>query len=144
MPTPDRVNYMIKIPKLHTFFFFAAIAVMQLYSASYAKAASVTGAYKSVTNKNAAFSITIASPSPSNLIIQNHHTPGVKVSTESPSASKVNYREGTVKWLLKNTRPGSYSFSVNFAGPVSPADIYLILRYRDPATGNFLETQIRP
>jgi len=135
---------MINTSKSHTLFLFSAIVSILICYSSHADAASVTGTYKSVTSKNAVFSITIGNPAPSSLIIQNHHTPGVKASASSPSASKVNYKEGTAKWLLKNTRPGNYTFSITFAGSVIPSDTHLILRYRDPATGSFQETHIRP
>lgn len=144
MRTLNHEKPMINTSKSHTLFLFTTITALLIYFTSHADAATVTGAYKSVTSNNTVFSITVGTPAPSSLIIQNHHTPGVKASATQPSASKVNYREGTAKWFLKNTRPGNYTFSITFAGPVSLSDTYLILRYRDPATGNFQETRIRP
>lgn len=100
--------------------------------------------YQNVSGKKVVFTVEVASPAPSTLIVQHYHSAGNDLVAASPRAQQIDNKRGYSKWLLRNVRPGVYPFSLTFNKNVRPGDLQLILRYRDPQGGGFFEKFSRP
>lgn len=107
-----------------------------------ATAASVTGKYLKASGKTAILEISIGKPAPPSIIVEQSLGTKNKVQSASPKPKKVD-GNGNTKWLLTNTRPGKQRFTVQLASPLK-GSIRAILRYRDPANGQFIEKSISP
>lgn len=109
-----------------------------------AAAPAASARYQSVSGNTVVFVVDVGSPAPSSLILQHIHPAQRKLVSSSPRADKIYNARGVCKWLIKNSRSGTYPFSLTFDGPVSGNDISLILRYRHPSTKTFKEITVKP
>lgn len=101
----------------------------------------VSGKYLSVSGKKIILGLTIKSPAPSNLIVEQFLAPGNKIGRTAPPAKKINSRTGKIKWLFRNTSPGNLTIMTFLNAPVK-GTVSSIVRYRDPATGKYIEQRI--
>jgi hypothetical protein len=100
--------------------------------------------YQSIANKKVVFLVEVGITAPSSLIVQHYHPRDNRLISTSPQADKIERQSGTAKWFLKNVSSGMYPFSLSFTEKIDPDTIQLILRYRDPQTGSFQESVVRP
>jgi hypothetical protein len=119
------------------------LLLLFLVGVSYAEDPAVIH-YQNVTGNKVVFTVEVATPAPSTLIVQHYHTAGNDLVAASPRAQQIDNKRGYSKWLLRNVRPGVYPFSLTFSNAVRPGDLQLILRYRDPQGGGFFEKFSRP
>lgn len=103
----------------------------------------VSGRYISASGKNIVLSLSIGTPSPANLIVEQYITPGNTVQATSPRAIKVDNGQGKVKWLLRNSRSGNLQLAMTLRNPLQ-GRVQAMARYRDPRNGRFTELQIAP
>ncbi len=116
-----------------------------LFSSHYSIAAAnlVSGRYLSATGNEVVLSLSIQSPSPVNLIVEQYLPPGNSIISTSPQAVKIDAARGKVKWLFRNTKSGGITLSIHLQTPLK-GSARAIIRYRDPNGGSFTELQILP
>lgn len=100
--------------------------------------------YISASGTGVVFTVTVTAPPPSSLIVQHFHNPANTLINATPRASQIDNRSGTAKWLIRDVRPGRYTFSLTFAKSVRKQNIHTALRYRTPGSGAFREHTARP
>ncbi len=122
----------------------AVLMVLLLQTTARAAAPAAAASYQSISGNSVVFVVDVGSPAPSSLILQHMHPTQRKVISSSPPADKIYNARGVCKWLIKNSRNGSYTFTLTFDAPVSGKDISLILRYRNPSTKTFKEITVKP
>lgn len=105
-----------------------------------ATAASVTGKYTRISGNTTIFEISVGTPSPSSIIVEQSLGSKNKVQSASPKPKKIS-GSGNIKWLLTNTRSGKQQFTVKMANPIK-GSVRAMIRYRDPASGKFIEQSI--
>ncbi len=125
--------------------YFCAIVLLLLTNSEEAKAGElVHGKFLSSSGKLIQLQITTGTPPPSHIIVSLEIPPGVEVNRTQPDAQKIRIKKGKIKWLLKNVQSGSQTFSVELSKAIKPSVSFAIVRYRDPATGNYIKTLITP
>lgn len=135
LPTPH--TYLA----LTAFVVFFVIFVFTLQLASAAEA--VTGRYLSASGTSVVLSLSMPTPSPANLIVEQYLAPGNSVVATAPPAKKVDADKGKVKWLFRNTQSGNITLSIKLKAPLQGKTSAMV-RYRDPGSGSFTELRIVP
>ena len=133
------------LKKTHTSVFYktSLIALIPIFLLPIsATAASVTGKYTNVSGNTTILEISVGNPAPSSIIVEQSLSSKNKVQSASPKPKKVS-GNGNIKWLLTKTRSGKQQFIVKMANPVK-GSVRAIIRYRDPASGQFIEQSITP
>lgn len=122
-----------------------AIVLLILVCTSHALARdSAKVQYINASGNSVAFTVTVTAPPPTSLIIQHFHNPANRLINATPRASQIDNSNGTAKWLIRDVRPGRYTFSLTFAKGVRKQSIHTALRYRTPGSGAFREHTARP
>jgi hypothetical protein len=103
----------------------------------------VSGRYVSITKNQIEFIVNVGIPAPTSLIVQHFHPAQILLGTV-PQASKVDSDMGSVKWFIKSVEPGEIPFTLTFNRNLSESSVKVILRYRDPVTGNYTESIFFP
>ena len=101
----------------------------------------VTGEYASSSGNNIVLNLHILNPAPANLIVEQHLSGQNSVVSTSPKAKKKS--AGKIKWLFRNTANGSFSISIQLRSALQ-GKIKAVIRYRDPVSGDFIESNISP
>jgi len=101
----------------------------------------VTGQYSSSSGKQIVLNLQISNPAPANLIVEQLVPPENVILSSSPRAQKSSH--GKLKWLFRNTSRGQFSISINLKSPLQGM-VSAVVRYRDPISGNFVESHISP
>jgi len=101
----------------------------------------VTGQYGSSSGKRIVLNLHIQNPAPANLIVEQYLSPQNSIVSTSPRAKKDS--AGKIKWLFRNTATGKLSISIQLKSPLK-GKIRGVVRYRDPGSGAFIESQISP
>lgn len=102
----------------------------------------VYGEYLSAAGTKIQLRITTGTPPPSHIIVAQRIPPGITVVSTQPAAQKIDVGKGTVKWLLKNVVPGSQVLNITLLKPINQSTLNAELQYRDPATGQYVKTQV--
>lgn len=126
---------------LSVFFVFAVILSFKPEAAVAANL--VSGRYLSASGTNIVLSLSIQTPSPANLIIEQYLSPGNSIVATSPQAIKVDAKQGKVKWLFRNTQSGNITLSIQLKEPLK-GNTNAMVRYRNPNGGAFKELRISP
>ncbi len=105
---------------------------------------SVRAEYRTSSGKLIELRLQVERPQPSHIIVAQTVPPGNKVVGCVPQAQKIDMNTGAIKWLLKKIQPGSITLKVKLAASVEASSISAVLRYRDPASGKFIEKHISP
>lgn len=124
-----------------TFIISVTLSLLTLLSPSNA-ANLVSGKYISTSGKKIVLHLTISSPSPLNLIVQQQFSPGNQIISTSPKAKKTNTGAGRIKWLYKKTTSGSLTLSTYLKAPVK-GRFSATVRYKTPS-GSFATLNISP
>lgn len=114
------------------------IALFLLSFANSGFAQQIKARYINESGTTIKLQITIGSPAPQNIIIEQYIPPGTKIISTSPAAKKKSQKNGVVKWLLKGLSPGKRVISMKLSPPLS-RKAHGKLRYRDPQNGNLVE-----
>jgi uncharacterized protein (DUF58 family) len=83
--------------------------------------------------------ISMSRPSPNNLIVEVFLPRGVTVSAGQPKPAKIERKKGSVRWLLKDTGPGTVQVRLVANQAVPLPDCTAIIRYRQPGSGTLIE-----
>lgn len=127
-----------------TLTFFAMLLISLISGHNIAAAAnSVSGRYLSAKGTRVVLSLSIQNPAPANLIVEQYLSPGNNIVKTSPKAKKIDNGKGKAKWLLRNTRNGNITLSIQLKAPLTGHPI-AIVRYRAPSGGSFTELRITP
>ncbi len=103
----------------------------------------VSGNYLSSSGRDIELRLVIASPAPTNLIVEQLVPPGNIIASTSPPARKIDRAQGNIKWLFRNTTSGAISLSFRLEEPLA-GGVAAIVRYRSPLDGTFREMRITP
>ncbi|BCL60966.1 hypothetical protein DGMP_16590 [Desulfomarina profundi] len=101
----------------------------------------IDGTYISASGKQIVLELNISSRRPVNLIVEQFLDPGNFILTTSPGAKKRT--SGKIKWLFRNISDRRLSISIRLRSPLK-GTISAIIRYRDPDSGQFIESQVIP
>ncbi len=101
----------------------------------------ISGQYISSSGREIVLSLQILPPAPGNLIVEQYLSPRNSIVSTSPNAKKRG--PGKVKWLFRNTAVGRLSISILLQSPLQ-GQIKGVVRYRDPESGQFIESRISP
>ncbi len=104
-------------------------------TATISSAEPATGRYISVSGDTIKLQLTIASPAPQNLILEQYVPPGTQILSTSPKARKINSKSGVVKWLFKGVSPGVTIVTMQVSPASATQAVNGILRYRLPGGG---------
>jgi hypothetical protein len=107
-----------------------------------ANASPVTGRYLSGTGPTIVLEISISKPPPSSIIVEQSMAKSNNIQSVSPNPKKLN-KNGQIKWLLTNLRPGKQRLTTQLSAPLN-GSVRGVLRYRDPGSGQFTEIIITP
>jgi hypothetical protein len=121
---------------------FFTVACLYGFFPTDAHAAPVTGRYLSNTGTTIVLEISISKPAPSSIIVEQSIAKSNTILSVNPNPKKVT-KSGQIKWLLTNLRPGKQRLTTKLSGPLN-GNVRGILRYRDPASGQFTEVSITP
>ncbi len=130
-------NSIIKKVSVQIFIFFAFLIFQPFVEAKDL----ISGQYISSSGKEIVLSLRILSPAPGNLIVEQYLSSKNSIVSTSPKAKKRS--AGKVKWLFRNTAVGRLSISIQLQSPLQ-GEIKGVVRYRDPNSGNFIESRISP
>ncbi len=128
-------------PAITLFFMFSVILILGLDTAGAANL--VSGRYLSASGTTLVLSLTIQSPSPANLIVEQYLSPGNSIVATSPRAIKIDAAQSTLKWLFRNTQSGNLTLTIQLSAPLQ-GNASAKVRYRDPNGGAFIELRIQP
>ena len=104
----------------------------------------VSGHYVSSSGKIVELSLEIKSPPPASLILEQYLPPGTEIIRSQPKFKKYSIGNGEAKWLLKDVSPGKMSVRLELADKVAKGGIRALIRYKDPASGEFVESTVLP
>ncbi len=105
-------------------------------------ASSVTGRYLKGSGTTITLQVSVGKPAPSSIIVEQSISPKNKIKNAKPKPQKIG-SNGKVKWLVKNIRPGKRQFTLKLSAPLQ-GSVRGVIRYKDPASGKFLESAIAP
>ncbi len=103
----------------------------------------ISGGYLSSNGKQIELLIHIGQPAPTSLIIQQYYPTELSIVDSSPRPGKINDGKGIVKWFFKNPQTGQLRIRLSFNEDAPNGVLKAVLRYREPATGQFVEKHIR-
>ncbi|WP_419174873.1 hypothetical protein [Desulfosediminicola sp.] len=89
----------------------------------------VIGKYLSSSGNTIRLQLSVSSPAPQNLILQQHLPPGTRVLSTSPKAIKISQNNGVVKWLFKGVSPGQIEVVMKIEPPAA-GSVRGSIRYR--------------
>lgn len=116
------------------------VTLISAYGAALA-AEPVSASYLGVSGDTVRLRVTIGSPAPQNLILEQYLPPGAQMIGSSPSARQVK-NSGVVKWLFKNISPGNIDVSMRVSPPAAAKNVGGTIRYRMPGGGKMQELRI--
>lgn len=119
--------------------FLVSITILMPISAV---ASSVSGRFVKSSGTTITLQVNIGKPAPSIIIVEQTLSPRNKIKSAVPKPQKLG-SNGKVKWLVKNVRPGKRQFTLKLAGPLQ-GSVQGVIRYKDPASGKFLESTVTP
>ncbi|BHH82975.1 hypothetical protein [Desulforhopalus sp. 52FAK] len=105
-------------------------------------ASTVNGRYLKGSGSTITLEISVGKPAPSSIIVEQSFSQKNKVTAAQPKPNKMS-GNGNAKWLLKNIKPGKKRFTLQLASPLK-GSIRGVVRYKDPASGKFLEQSFTP
>lgn len=125
-------------------FFLALLLLLSLPGNLLAGAALVSGQYLSGAGQDIQLRITVASPSPTTLIVIQNLPIGTMIEAATPAFNQYDANKGEVKWLLTKVSPGSYMLTMRLQRAVASGVISGEIRYKEPASGRMINLPIRP
>lgn len=102
--------------------------------------AQISGSFASSKGTNIVINLTVSKPAPSNVIVVQEFSPNNQIVSTSPRAKKIG-KNGKIKWLFRNTSPGNFQISTLLKKPLQ-GTVSAVIRFRNPATGQFTEVNI--
>lgn len=125
--------------------FICAVFTMFMFCPRTASAAEpVTGRYLKISGDTIRLQLTIRTPSPPSLILEQYLPPGTQVLSTSPMARQVNSRSGVVKWLFKGVSTGKITVTMQVSPAAAATRVTGTIRYRLPGGGGMTERRISP
>ncbi|MCK9174024.1 MAG: hypothetical protein M0O96_01920 [Desulforhopalus sp.] len=103
-------------------------------------ALAVNASFQSTSGTRSTLVVDLRQPT-GTLIVEQHFSPGSRVTGITPPARKVSGH--SVTWLLKKSGPGRRTFAVQFAAPLSVPPSATI-KYQDRVSGQFIEQRVTP
>jgi len=100
----------------------------------------VSARYLGVSGDTVRLRLTISSPAPQNMILEQYLPPGAQLVSASPSARQIR-NSSVVKWLFKHISAGSIDVSMQVTPPSAARNVSGTLRYRLPG-GEMRELRI--
>jgi hypothetical protein len=88
---------------------------------------------------SAVVEISLSRPAPTNLIVEVFLPRGLAVTAGQPKPAKIDRKKGTVRWLLKDTQPGTVQLRLVVDQALRLSDCTALIRYRHPGSGNLIE-----
>jgi len=103
----------------------------------------VIGTFTSAGGTTIEMKLLVSNPAPTTLIVEQYMSPQNSVRSTSPQAKKVSPKNGKIKWLFRNLKPGKIRLTTHLNSPLT-GQVKAYLRYRAPGTGEFTERIILP
>lgn len=128
-----------KISNFHRLFF--AIVIMGLLPLT-SHASTVNGRFIKGSGSTITLEISVGTPAPTSIIVEQSFSQKNTIKAAQPKPKKIS-GNGNAKWLLKNIKPGKKRFTLQLASPLK-GSIRGVVRYKDPASGKFLEKSFTP
>lgn len=83
--------------------------------------------------------ISLSRPAPNNLIVELFLPRGVTAAAGQPKPAKIERKKGSVRWLLKDTGPGTVQVRLVANQAVRLSECTALIRYRQPGSGTLIE-----
>lgn len=83
--------------------------------------------------------ISLSRPAPANLIVEVFLPRGLTVTAGQPKPAKIERKKGSVRWLLKDTGPGTVHLRLVANRSVRLSECTALVRYRQPGSGTLIE-----
>ena len=90
-------------------------------------------------NQGLKLEVSVPSPAPSSIIAGIKLPRNTKIVDISPKSAKIDPKTSSVKWLVKNPRPGPLSFSATTSPPADFSKVSAEILYRAPAGGSLIK-----
>jgi len=130
-------------PAITAAIFIVTLLSMGLFPPQECRAAEpVSARYLGVSGDTVRLRLTISSPAPQNIILEQYLPAGAKLVTAAPPARQAR-NSGVVKWLFKRVSPGAIDVSMQVMPPAAARNVSGTLRYRLPESGKMREVPIR-
>lgn len=104
-------------------------------------AAPVSAKYIGISGDTVRLRISIGSPTPQSMILEQYLPPGAQLVDSSPAARQVR-NSGVVKWLFKKVSPGNIDVSMRVSPPGAARKVGGTLLFRMPGGGKMQELRI--
>lgn len=88
---------------------------------------------------SAVVEIVLTRPAPATVIVEVFLPPGLAITASSPNPAKIDRQKGSVRWLLKDTQPGTLQLKLVTNQPLRLADCTALIRFRQPGSGAMVE-----
>ncbi|MBT8354299.1 MAG: hypothetical protein KJO60_07235 [Desulfofustis sp.] len=90
-------------------------------------------------NQNLILEVSVPSPPPSSIIAGIKLPKNTKIVGTSPKSAKIDLKRSSVKWLVKNPRPGTQRFSASTSPPADFTKVSAEILYRAPGGGSLIK-----
>jgi len=109
--------------------------IVLMFSPDLCKADAVTARLVKAGSNRAVITINLKDAAPTTLIVLLRLPSNINIVKTTPPADKINTKNGTITWLLKNTTPGTLGVEFSSDQSFGLNNITTIVRYRDPTQG---------
>ena len=89
--------------------------------------------------QNVKLEVSVPSPPPSSIIAGITLPKNTKIVGTSPTSAKIDPKSSSVKWLVKNPRPGTLRFSASTSPAADFAQVSAEILYRAPGGGSLIK-----
>ncbi len=117
----------------------AICLLLVMLQGSNASASNVSARLVQTQANSAVVEIALSGPAPSNLIVDVYLPRNTPVVGTNPAPAKIDGKKGNIRWLIKDTQPGTISVHFTTGRPFSRADSSAVIRYRLPGSGTMVE-----
>lgn len=122
-------------------YYLCLIIVLLFFSSTALASDAVSGNFSSSSGTKIVLNLSIHSPIPTALIVEEYFSSGNTIASTSPNARKVNSKNGNVKWLIKNLKNNNLTLTTTLQAPLR-GKVKAIVRYHAPQSGKMIELHI--
>ena len=121
----------------------STICILLLGTASVDCLAGQVAATLQRENQHLKLEVSVPSPPPSSIIAGIKLPKNTRIVSTSPKSAKIDAKSSSVKWLVKNPRPGSLRFSASTSTPVDFSKVSAEILYRTPGGGSLIKVNAK-
>jgi hypothetical protein len=126
-----------------SYLLLATLCILLLGSSSADCLAGQVAATLHQDNQNLRLEVSVPSPPPSSIIAGIKLPKNIKIVRTSPKSAKIDPKTSSIKWLVKNPRPGTLPFSASTSPVPDFSRVSAEILYRAPGGGSLIKVNAR-